>query len=301
MELSQDGYKILKPNSIHIGGVSFTKRSSSSQRNMISEFHSIQIGSNIQATKVGILTTLNMDRIKRKKILITINKSECHTSSSNVQILNTRLDLRNNKKNNSDYVGAGIVVLMMGIKNTKKQNSLDDKRVVWSRLIIEMCEYCKNNILDSNMVNHHGSSGKLYSFGYQGVFKQIKNSSVGLYEVRKRFEDERQEDVEHTARIIEEKIAFEMSVASKTLSNVVEYADKLFLPTLDIASKMQSTYGNISLNKDKEQCSSMWNTHVCINASTQEFHTEKNTSYTLITVPAQDSKAQNVCCNMTGR
>jgi len=65
---------------------------------MISEFHSIQIGSNIQATKVGIITTINMDRIKRKKILITINKSECHTSSSNVQILNTRLDLRNNKK-----------------------------------------------------------------------------------------------------------------------------------------------------------------------------------------------------------
>ena len=186
---------------------------------------------------------------------------------------------------------------MMGIKNTKKQNSLNDKRVVWSRLILEMCEYCKNNILDSNMVNHHGSSGKVYSFGYQGVFKQIKNSSVGLYGVRKRFEDERQEDVEHTARIIEEKIAFEMSVASKTLSNVVEYADKLFLPMLDIASKMQSTYGNISLNKDKEQCSSMWNTHVCINASTQEFHTEKDTSYTLITVPAQDSKAQNVCCN----
>ena len=121
MELSQDEYKILKPNSIHIGGVSFTKCSSSSQRNMISEFHSIQIGSNIQATKVGIITTINMDRIKRKKILITINKSECHTSSSNVQILNTRLDLRNNKKSNSDYVGSGIVVLMMGIKNTKKK------------------------------------------------------------------------------------------------------------------------------------------------------------------------------------
>ena len=136
MELSQDEYKILKPNSIHIVGVSFTKCSSSLQRNMISEFHFIQIGRNIQTTKVGMNTTINMDRIKRKKILITINKSECHTSSSNVQILNTRLDLRNNKKSNLDYVGSGIVVLMMGIKKTKKQNSLDDKRVVWSRLII---------------------------------------------------------------------------------------------------------------------------------------------------------------------
>ena len=77
--------------------------------------------------------------------------------------------------------------------------------MVWSRLIIEMCKYCKNNILDSNMVNHHGSYSKVYSFGYQGVFKEITNSSDGLYEVRKRFEDERQEDVKHTARTIEEK------------------------------------------------------------------------------------------------
>ena len=65
---------------------------------MITEFHSIQIGRNIQATKVRMITTLNMDRIKRKKISITINKSEYHTSLSNVQILNTRLDLRNKKK-----------------------------------------------------------------------------------------------------------------------------------------------------------------------------------------------------------
>ena len=89
-----------------------------------------------------------------------------------------------------------------------------------------------------------------------------------------------------------------MSVASKTLSNVVEYADRLFLPMLDIASKMQVTYGNISLNKDKKKCSSMWNTNVCINASTDEFHTENDTSYTLITVPAQKSKEQHVCGNM---
>ena len=62
---------------------------------MITEFHSIQIGRNIQVTKVGKVTKLNMDRMKRKMILITINKSDCHTSSRNIQILNTRLGLRN--------------------------------------------------------------------------------------------------------------------------------------------------------------------------------------------------------------
>ena len=98
MELSEDEYRILKPNSIHIGDVSFTKCSSSSQRNMITVFHSIEIGTYVQVTKVGKITKLNMDRIKRKRILIIINKSECHMSSRNVQIINTRFDLRNLKK-----------------------------------------------------------------------------------------------------------------------------------------------------------------------------------------------------------
>ena len=105
-------------------------------------------------------------------------------------------------KKKVDYLGSGIVVLMMAIKNTKTPNILEDKRVVWSCLIIEMCEYCKSNVLEYNMVNHPGSCGNINSFGYQGVFKEIKNSSVGLYGVRKRFEDERQEDVENIILIV---------------------------------------------------------------------------------------------------
>ena len=94
MELSEDEYIMLQPNSIHIGNVSFTKCSSSLQRNRITVFHSIEIGANIQVNKVGNITKLDMDRMKRKMILITINDSGCHTSSRNVQILNTRLSLR---------------------------------------------------------------------------------------------------------------------------------------------------------------------------------------------------------------
>ena len=127
------------------------------------------------------------------------------------------------------------------------------------------------------------------------MFKEIKNSSVGLYGVRKRFEDERQQDVENIAHTIEEVISVEMSLVSKTLSKLVEYADRLILPVLDIASKMQVNYGNIFFKKDKKKCSSTWNINVCINASTEDFHTENDTSYTLITVPSQNSKDQHNC------
>ena len=88
------------------------------------------------------------------------------------------------------------MVLMMAIKSTKSPKILQDKRILWSRLIIEICEYCKSIVLESNMVNHHGSCINIYSFGYQGVFKEINNSSVRLYGVRKWFEDKRQKDVE---------------------------------------------------------------------------------------------------------
>ena len=68
-------------------------------------------------------------------------------------------------------------------------------------------------------------------------------------------------------------ISVEIFVASMTLCKLVEYIDRLFLPVLDIASKMQVNYGNIFLNKDKKKCSSMWNTNACISASTKYFHT----------------------------
>ena len=59
-----------------------------------------------------------------------------------------------------------------------------------------MCEYCKINLLESPMVTYHEALGKIYNFGYQGVFKQVKDSSVGLYEIRTSSKDNRQEDEE---------------------------------------------------------------------------------------------------------
>ena len=99
------------------------------------------------------------------------------------------------------------------------------------------------------MVTHHGSYGHIYSFGYQGVLKQIKNITVGLYEVRKRFENESQHDVENVAGTIEEMISVEMSLASNSMSKLVAHADRLILPVLDVASKMQQDYSDIFLKR----------------------------------------------------
>ena len=73
----------------------------------------------------------------------------------------------------------------MAIKATKISPQIQNKRVKWARLLIEMCQYCKVNILKSNIVSHHGSLGDIYSFGYQGLFKLVGENSVGLYGVKK--------------------------------------------------------------------------------------------------------------------
>ena len=79
---------------------------------------------------------------------------------------------------------SGIVVLMMTMKGYMPNNE-NNGQIQWAWLIIEIYKHCKNNILDSNMVSHHDSHGRIYAFGHQGVFKKVNNSTVGLYEIKK--------------------------------------------------------------------------------------------------------------------
>ena len=290
MELSKDEYKTLANNCLHLSDVLFNKGSSSLQSTINTTFGNMRLGNKINFKKVDDNIMLNMDRCRRRMVLITLDKSECDKCYQDVQILNTKLM--------SNSTGSGVVVLMMAIKGAKIQNSKEDKRIVWARLIIEMCEHSKKNILDSKMITHHSSKGQIYSFGYQGIFKQVKNGTVGLYEVRKRYKDDRQDEVANIARTIEDMIGIEMHSATQSLSKMVGHVDKLILPALDIANKLQPEYGDIFLKKNDDECSAMWHTNVCINASTGEFHTEKDTSYTLITVPSQGYKTQKNCGNV---
>ena len=97
---------------------------------------------------------------------------------------------------------------------------------------------------------------------------------------------------------IDDMISVEMCIAKDTLSKMVARVERFILPALDVAHDMQSVYGNINLKKSGRTYGTMWSTNVCVNASTGEFHTEKDTSYTLITVPLQDYKLQQKCGNV---
>ena len=142
------------------------------------------------------------------------------------------------------------------------------------------------------MVSHHDSLGGIYAFGHQGVFKTVNNSAVGLYEIKKRFKDDRQLELEKISTQIEYMISVEMCFAKNTLSNMVKEVARLILPAVDMAHDMQNVDGNINLNKCDRKTGSIRSTNIWVNATTGEFHTEKDTSYTMITVPLQDYKSQ---------
>ena len=128
---------------------------------------------------------------------------------------------------------------------------IEENQIIRAGLIIEMCEYCKDNIFESNMANHHSSLGQIHAFGYQGVFKRVQNSTVGLYEIQKRYKDDRQHDVEDAAITIEEMISVEISSASFQLSSIVENINKLLQPVMDIANEKQRVeeYGDFKKNR----------------------------------------------------
>ena len=286
MELSLQEHSILKECCIHVDGLTLIKSTQGTQKTYMTNFHSAVYGTEVKKDMINDVHELNLDRMKRKMVLITMNKSECVKAVTDVHIINTCL-----QDTNQSFEPSGVVVLMMTMKECKRADK-DIGRIQWARLIIQMCKHCKNNILASKMVSHHDSQGSIYAFGHQGVFKTVNNSTVGLYEVKKRFKDDRQLELEQMSTQIEDMISVEMCFAKNTLSNIVKQVGRLILPAVDVAHDMQNVYGNINLNKCDRKTGSMCSTNVCVNATTGEFHTEKDTSYTMITVPLQDYKSQ---------
>jgi hypothetical protein len=130
------------------------------------------------------------------------------------------------------------------------------------------------------------------------VFKKVNNSSVGTYAVKKRHIDDRKLQVEQMDDQIEDMITVETNLAKLTLSKIVQQVERLILPELDVAHDMQRHYSDINLKLRGKSSENMWSTNVCINTTTEEYHIEKDNSYTLITVPLQNFNLQKIKGNI---
>ena len=64
----------------------------------------------------------------------------------------------------------------------------------------------------------------------------------------------------------------------------------LLIPILHATNELQKELGNIGLQNVITSRSCVWQSQVCVNATTKKFHIEKDCLYTLITVPKQSIK-----------
>ena len=104
---------------------------------------------------------------------------------------------------------------------------------------------------------------------------------------------------------IELKCAFDIKYGVSQLSLVLPNIRKLISPALQIAYHMQNSVGNINFNAVITSEVGIWQSEVCVNASTQIFHTERDVTYTFIMVPKKIVKfkaiAREKMVNATGK
>ena len=96
------------------------------------------------------------------------------------------------------------------------------------------------------------------------------------------------------AEEIENSSANEIEIAVKGLSQVNYNVHMLISLVVNVAFNMQGIHGDINLKSVKTTSSSLWQSKVCINASTKNWHTENNISYTLVSVPKQDCTKDDI-------
>ena len=89
------------------------------------------------------------------------------------------------------------------------------------------------------------------------------------------------------SNLIETLCANEVKKAVVSLKRMIANLPILLSPIIDTAFNLQQKLGDVNLKSVQTASSGLWQSQVCVNASTSVLHTERDCTYTLITVPKQ--------------
>ena len=154
---------------------------------------------------------------------------------------------------------------------------------------------CKPNIMNGNLKNKHfGSSGSYFAFSNKGFYGMKDNvSSISQYAIKKSKNIKVQEVIKLTSEKMEQIASSQIKVAIKDLSRLIPNIRKLISPVLQQAVKKQEIEGNVNFKNVKSSEHGVFQSEICINAVTKIFHTEKDCTYTLISVPHQATSKED--------
>ena len=276
VELSERELKRLTKNCIHLNGLTSCK----SNGDLV--YNSVVYGDNIKKKKSHITVEgvkvpsyeISVENMKRRRFLITVSKDDA------IQLFPQLVT------STSRYNGdpSGVVVLMTCIdrqipKTQKTWNHDDYKRV----------KKCKPNILQSS--KHHQSSGYYSSFGNKGSYETVNESTVGQYTTKKHSCLSKQVIINQEATIYEKFCSNEISRSVKDLSFILPNIRSIISPVLETTFDLQIKEGKeLNLKEMSSITDGCWQTSICIDAETKEFHTEHDCTYTLISIPLQKTQ-----------
>ena len=273
IELSNTEYKRHKANIIYVEHPSFAS-------NKEIYYSKITYGNNIKAKTYYTNTdgfkinqkSIFIQKIKKRYLFIAASKQECISVFPELLV--------SSSTTNTDP--SGKVVLLVCIYDDTAKTSCPP----WNYNDFASIKSCKPNILSGS--SHHGSVGYYASFGNKGSFKKVMNSSVGQYVNKKKSDLIRQVQIDEVASRYDNKISLEIKVCCNIMGRLLPNIRSVISPVIDTAFEIQNEVGDINLQPVSSSKNGCWQTSVCINAQTSDFHIEKDCTYTLISIPRQE-------------
>jgi uncharacterized UPF0160 family protein len=95
--------------------------------------------------------------------------------------------------------------------------------------------------------------------------------------------------INEEAMLFEKKCSAEISRAVNQLSTIIPNIQSNIAPVIDTSFKVQKNEGKqLNLKPMSSKSEGCWQTSICINAQTKQFHTKHDCTYTLICIPKQE-------------
>lgn len=230
---------------------------------------------------------LNPSRIKGNCICLVTTKSDIEKINTNYVLLNSSGICVQDNRNRKNMSG---VVLLLLLSSLPSGASVSFQ---WSRDLLKDLQGCKPNIIQNRKgSNHFDSQGYIASFGNKGSYGMSSSiSSVDQFaNIKSTSKRMNQDEINKMASFFENKTAHELKTAICRFSKVFPQVGRLLCPIINVAYEHQQDKSiDINLKKVKTSDIGLWQSSICVNSITKTFHTEKDVTYTIITVPSHGS------------
>ena len=227
--------------------------------------------------------SIELNSMKTNSFYILIRASELKVFQ-NLELVRYGLNDYSENKSMSKY---RFIILLICRNISNKNKNL----ITFSNEELKILKKIRPNQIRLQGMKHHRSSGTIYSQGYTAKYEKIGTDlrSFNEYVTKKKTSSKLDSELMKNHNLIEMKIYKHVYLS---LTECARYCHNIFEQYSSKISKLQHHF---DLHYDmsdgyikKLVTSGVLNAHLCINAMTEDSHTEQDSSYTLISVPKQE-------------